>query len=404
MLISNFDSTPLYLYIQSIQEPPYAFLRNDKFLKKDLNNITNWEEGIYSMPEGKSNIQSGGDGSPDWDSTAFNMILVNETEKYLTNHLESKPEVPFFTYVALGSVHLPHSPPDRYFNGPIVAGKHKGSKHKDLLYEMDLAVGSLIKMLEEKDVIQDTIIIFASDNGGLGSKAGGSREASGPLRAYKGTVYEGGHRIPMTIRWDNGDIPKGETRSHLVGLNDVFASLCDLTGIKVPPGQAVDSVSFANYALDETKQEGLRESIGIWKIDAKGVKASAARPRSAALRKGNMKLIYEYKTDVTELYDLTSDISEKTNIAAEYPDLVQEMHAELRRIGPCYDQQNKFVVFNPYNNSTKRKGCRWFQRKKNKRCRQRHEGLAHCGLTCKAERHCDSFLLMTSDVINLNEQ
>jgi arylsulfatase A len=114
---------------------------------------------------------------------------------------------------------------------------------------MDKVVGSLIQMLEEKDVIEDTIIVFASDNGGLGTNVTNDLEfghlPSGPLREEKGSIYEGGHRISITIRWDNGMIPKGEKRPHMVGLNDLFATLTDFANITVPYGQASDSVSFA---------------------------------------------------------------------------------------------------------------------------------------------------------------
>ncbi len=159
------------------------FLRDGKF--EDLTNITNWVYGTYSMPFGQSIIPRPADGSPTWDSTAYNMMLVNETARFVDDHLENRPEDPFFAYVALGAVHVPHSPPDKYMDGTDIAGEY-GTAHMDLLAEMDLTVGSIIQHLEDRGVLGDTIVVFTSDNGGLGQRTTGSNafghDSSGPLR------------------------------------------------------------------------------------------------------------------------------------------------------------------------------------------------------------------------------
>ena len=140
------------------------------------------------MPQGESIIPYEGEGSNNWDSTAYNMILVNETEQFLDRHLNEHPDKPFFSYVALSAVHQPHSPPNKYLDGSPIAGEYD-TKHNDMLLEMDKVVGSLIQMLEERQLIEDTIIVFTSDNGGLGSKF--SNFSSGNLRGSKGSIYEG---------------------------------------------------------------------------------------------------------------------------------------------------------------------------------------------------------------------
>ena len=380
-----------YITVGGIQQPPYAFLRNDKFQKKDLGDNTKyWQRGIHSMPEGMSKINTAGDGAPDWDSTAYNMILVDETEKYLKRHMKMKPDQPFFTYVALGSVHVPHSPPDKYLDGSSIAGTYDNG-HKDLLYEMDKVVGSLIQILEDEQLIEDTIIIFTSDNGGLGNERG-VMGSNGPLRGKKGSIYEGGHRIPMTIRWGNGIIPKGETRSHIVGLNDVFATLCDLSGIKVPTSQAIDSVSFADYAMDATYQDGLREYLGVWRFKSNLGKAGGNTIAYSSIRKGNMKLVHKYKTNITELFDLSKDLSETNDISQKNHNLALQMFAQLRKIGPCYDNmKRKADVYFPRSNITMKKGCTWFGKDRKRRCKWKHQGLSHCGVTCKGERSCEGF-------------
>lgn len=128
-----------------------------------------------------------------WDSTLYNQKIYRKAEKFLDNHIDNHPDMPWFMYFALGSVHIPHTPADNYFNGTKVAGKY-GDPHLDLLYEMDLIIGSLLKKLEETNQIEDTIIIFTSDNGGLNMN-----NTNPLLRGYKGSMYEGGHRCVLTL-------------------------------------------------------------------------------------------------------------------------------------------------------------------------------------------------------------
>ena len=150
------------------------------------------------MPHGKSKIRFKGEGDKGWDSTAYNMILVNETTQFIDAHIQSDTASnrPFFAYVALGSVHIPHSPPDYYLDGTPIAHEYR-SEHLDMLLEMDKVVGSLTKVIEDRKLEEETIIIFTSDNGGLKLselELDLGHESSGPLRGQKGMIYEGGTR------------------------------------------------------------------------------------------------------------------------------------------------------------------------------------------------------------------
>ena len=389
-----------YITLSGIQKEPYVFLRDGympaNFFQdtKTTDDITYWEKGSYTMPQGTSTIIRGGEGSFDWDSTAYNMILVNETETFLDDHLDQYGHgddntTPFFTYVALGSVHEPHSPPTKYMDDTLIDGQHP-TKHLDMLSELDKVVGSLVSLLESRDLIQDTIILFTSDNGGLGGKFGSENaghKSNGILRSAKGDIYEGGHRVPFTLRWDNGHIPKGQERSsHFVGLNDVYATICDFVNITLPRDDdtkyyyGYDSQSFASYVWDEKETEQLRKTLGMWKYFASG----NGFLKSHAIREGNMKLIvHEYikSDDKLELYDLSTDISEQNNII-DSANETYKLHLlnQLKEIGPCHDVSGKFLVKN------KIRSCNWFKKKNTlKRC-ARLAGWAHCGQTC--ENNC----------------
>ncbi len=322
----GFDES--YVTAGGIQNPPYAFIRNGVIEAQATDNVRMWRKGAYGMPHGVSKIKVKGEGIDTWDSSAYNMILVNETESFIDMHLNKMSnggdDVPFFTYVALGSVHIPHSPPYTYLDGSAVSGVYN-NVHFDMLGEMDKVVGSLIQILEDRDLLQDTIVIFTSDNGGL-NKTENIFYSNGPLQGLKGSLYEGGHRVPMTIRWEDGNVPSGESRSELVALNDLYATLCDLAGVDVPSDQAVDSISFASYLKDEKQDTNLREEFGVWRY--KGVKFYGE-----ALRKGEMKFIHYADGDI-ELYNLTDDLSESNNIADGNEALVADMVAILKKIGP----------------------------------------------------------------------
>ena len=192
----GFDTS--VMTVGGIQSDPYVFFR-DGFLTIDPEDAIFWEGGSYEMPRGISKINRGGkfngEGAADWDSTAYNMILVNETTDFINNHLENINDNPFFAYVALGAVHTPHSPPYNYLDGSNVSDVY-GTPHMDVLGEMDKVVGSLVSLIEDKNLAEDTIIIFASDNGGLGKTHGTDttiygHASSGPLRNSKGSIYEG---------------------------------------------------------------------------------------------------------------------------------------------------------------------------------------------------------------------
>ncbi len=174
------------------------------------------------------------------------------------------------------------------------------------------------------------------------------------------------------MRWDNGPIPAGQTRSHLVGLNDLFATLCQLAGVDVPDdNSAIDSVSFADYIADEDNTDNLREFLGTWAIKDGII-------RQESMRKNNLKLVRERETGELFLYDLDADLSEKRNLVGRnvYKDDVTEMMAKIKEIGPCYDNENTFYIVDT-GGAKKEKTCSWF-RTKPQRCFNYSEGPIQC--------------------------
>ena len=363
-----------YVTTGGIQDPPYSFFR-DGYLTSNATDITYWNIGSYPMPHGKSAIgKNPGEGDRNWDSTAYNMILVNETTKFIDNHLENEPDKPFFAYVAMGAAHIPHSPPTFYLDGSRVEKEYE-TRHLDMLLEMDKVVGSLVSMIEDKQLTEDTIIIFTSDNGGLNNSAFTGHLTSGPLRGKKGNIYEGGHRVPLIMRYDNM-FPTNERRTEMIGLNDIYATICELVGIDVTAGSAQDSVSFAKYIESGENKNGLRKNLGTWTYGS----ATGTR-REEAIRHGSLKLIHYFQNSTFELYNLATDLSESVDLIKDekYAKKLRIMKRRLEAIGPCpgRDLVGKFML-----ERTKRyKSCSWFKTN-TKRCRRYIEGELYCASVC----------------------
>ncbi len=184
-------------------------------------------------------------------------------------------------------------------------------------------------------------------------------------------------------------VPKGESRSNLVGLNDIYATLCDLAGIEVPKNQAKDSVSFSKQLFDENAMS--RESIGAWTY-------FNGTLHYESVRKNEMKLIRHYSSGILQMYNLTSDVGEQYDISLENESLAAEMLESLKRIGPCDDDKGKFKVDQKPNGKVVRRTCGWFSKGKTKqRCKKYPAGQDHCRYTCalRNRKYCVSNITIT---------
>jgi arylsulfatase A-like enzyme len=229
-----------------------------------------------------------------------------------------KPGEPFFLYMAPHDIHEPMVPHPR-FRGTSGCG-WRG----DVIHQLDWTVGELLAALERRGVSQDTLVIFSSDNGGAikdtyddGTNAlHGLQRPNGALRGAKGSLYEGGHRVPMLARWP-GKIPAGKESDALVSLVDLPRSLAALTGQTLPEGAAPDSQNVLPALLGSSDARG-RESLVL--------QSNGERP--LALRQGNWKLI-QGKGSAVQLYDLLADPAESRDLAKEQPERVAAMQEQL---------------------------------------------------------------------------
>jgi arylsulfatase A-like enzyme len=245
--------------------------------------------------------------------------------------IERHASGPFFLEFATHDIHVPRVPHSRF------AGTSGCGVRGDVVQELDWCVGQVLDALDRLKLADRTIVMFTSDNGpvvddGYADRAvadlAGHRPA-GPLRGGKYSLFEGGTRVPFLVRWP-GRIRPGVTDA-LVNQVDLLASLASLTGQTLPQNSAPDSLDILpallgdarigrDHSVHHSGRLALRE--GSWKYIPAG--PGSAVQTHTATETGN--------TPVDQLYDLSRDLGETENVAAEHPERVAAMSSRLRSI------------------------------------------------------------------------
>jgi len=259
------------------------------------------------------------------------------TDKAL-GFIEKHQNRPFFLYLPYFGVHTPlEAKPELIdkFRRKQPVGSHNNPIYAAMIASLDESVGRLMAKLDELRLAETTIIIFTSDNGGVGGyKPEGIKEQENtgntPLRAGKGTLYEGGVRVPFILRWPSVVHP-GTVSEQPVMHVDVFPTFLELSAVKEKPKQPLDGISFVPL-LKDAKARLKRDALywhfpgylegggpGIWRTTPVGT-----------IRSGDWKLMEFFQDSRLELYNLKDDLSEKNDLAARLPDKTRELHAKLK--------------------------------------------------------------------------
>ncbi len=241
------------------------------------------------------------------------------TSRYLqesVRFLRESRDRPFFLYFAHMYVHLPIYVQERF------AAESRNGPYGAAVACIDWAADVLLHELAALGLDDDTIVIFTSDNGALARPGEGSNK---PLRANKGTTWEGGQRVPCIVRGP-GRIPSGTECSTLATAMDLYPTIAAWCGIEVPGDRIIDGKDISGV-LEGMTTESPHEAFFYY-----------SGPNLEAVRADNWKL-HVYKTPnhrggegpVEQLYDLATDIGETNNVAADHPDLVARLHTLLDR-------------------------------------------------------------------------
>ena len=262
--------------------------------------------------------------------------------KKLTNFVNENKDRPFFLYWATPIPHVPLQAPQKWVDHyvkkfgdeePYLQKKgyfpcrYPHATYAAMVSYMDENVGKLIKQLKDLGIYDNTLIIFTSDNGPTFNGGSDSPwfDSGGPFRSVygrgKGFVYEGGIRVPMIAAWP-GKIKPGTYTDHISAFYDVLSTLCDVAGVEKP--KDTDGISFLPALLGEKQKE---HEYLYWEYPEYG--------GQIAVRMGKWKAVCRNmirKNNFTfELYDLSEDIGETNDIAAEHPDIIKKVKEIVKK-------------------------------------------------------------------------
>jgi arylsulfatase A-like enzyme len=259
-------------------------------------------------------------------------LLSAEAARILKQHDGTKP---LFLYVPFNAVHAPHEVPDKYKTPYADLPEPRGT-YAGMLAAMDEGIGTILAALDEKKMRDSTLIIFTSDNGGPGP---GRVTDNTPLRAGKGTVYEGGVRVAACAAWA-GTIPAGSSVKQPFHMVDWYPTLLNLAGATLEQKLPIDGkdawATIARGAASPHEAILLNTSpfngairMGDWKLVLNGAQADNEdgldAPATATSRRPRQRKQAAAAGEDLELFNLAEDISEKHNLAATNPAKVKEL-------------------------------------------------------------------------------
>lgn len=261
-------------------------------------------------------------------------FLTDKAVDFIQRHKDG----PFFLYLPHYGVHSPiQAKPElieKFKNKPGVGG-HNNPEYAAMIASVDESVGRVMAELEKQGIAENTVLIFTSDNGGVGGyvregiKKGGDTTDNAPLRSGKGSLYEGGTRVPFVIRWPGVVQAGAQTITPSIHV-DIYPTFLDIAGAAAPENYPLDGESLVPVFKNSTaslKREAIYQHFpgylgageGTWRTTPVGL-----------IQKGPWKLMEFFEDHRLELYNLEQDIGETKNLAAAEPDKVRELQTQMQ--------------------------------------------------------------------------
>jgi arylsulfatase A len=309
----------------SLDMPPYTYIENDHVTAQPT-----IAKGFLTGRNGKRTRV--GPQAPGFNAEDVLPTFTKRAVDYIDHAATmAKTGKPFFLYVAFPTPHTPISPSVEWL------GKSGLNFYADYVMESDACVGEVLDALKRNGLAKDTLVVFTSDNGcspeaDIPYLVSHGHDPSDGRRGYKADIFDGGHRIPLIVRWP-ARVPRDSRNNDFVCLGDFMATCADLLGLKLPGNAAEDSITFLPQLLG--KGPAQRDTLVESSING-----------SFAIRQGQWKLAFcpdsggwSYprpgKDKTTgwprfQLFDLAADPAEKTNVLADHPDVVHRLGHLMR--------------------------------------------------------------------------
>lgn len=300
----------------SLDMGPYMYIENDKALAVPVNKFARRgkkDEGL----EAKQSFMRGGEITPGFKPETVLLSLTNKSVDYIDNHSGDQP---FFLYLPLTAPHTPVIP------RPEFVGTSKAGQYGDFIQELDWTVGEVMAALRRNGLEENTLVIFTADNGAskvsfpLEFEEKYDHQPSREFKGRKGSLNEGGHRVPFIAQW-KGTIKPGSSSDAPVCLNDLYATCAAILGANHPTDQGVDSYNMLPLLLGKTHYDRV---VTVYN-DFGG---------RLSIRKGDWKLITNKNKKKRELYRIGQDPSERENLYGnlKFQDKEEELMADLNKV------------------------------------------------------------------------
>jgi arylsulfatase A len=277
--------------------------------------------------------------APNFLMEEVDLVFLRKSREFIETHVRTRPGQPFFLYHATQAVHLPSFAAARF------KGKTRAGPHGDFIHELDYVVGELLATLDRLGVARNTLVIFTSDNGPettavIHMRADYGHNGARPWRGMKRDGWEGGHRVPLLVRWP-GQVKPGTTNAQLTSLTDLMATIAAIVGAELPANAAEDSFNMLPVWLGK----------GTGPIRPYLLQQAFGGVRTLSIRRGPWKYLdhtgsggnaYEQNPELKpfilpetapgapgQLYNLDVDPGETKNLYFDQPQIVKELKALL---------------------------------------------------------------------------
>ena len=310
----------------SLDIPPYAWIVNDTLEAP----LTERAERKHVPPFGGEGFIRAGDMSSGFDFQDVLPRIGREAAAFIDEHADD--DAPFFLYVPLSAPHTPWLPTEPYL------GSSSAGPYGDFVTEVDATLGVILKALDAHGIADDTLVVFTSDNGAHWLEQDveqWSHDANGGWRGQKADIHEGGHRVPMLVRWP-GHVPAGSTCDEVVCHVDWYATCRALSGVPAASMGGEDSMDLSPLLDGAVMLKPFRDATIHHSLD--GMFAIRSGPWKLIEGRGSGGFTNPKRQDpepgkpVGQLYNLEVDPAEKTNVYADHPDVVAKLQSDLNRI------------------------------------------------------------------------
>ncbi|SIO15513.1 sulfatase family protein [Algoriphagus halophilus] len=313
----------------TINFPPYAWIENNRFLEAPTE-LMEFNQVGFETKEGNWEFRVGPK-VKDWNPYEVLPTLTQKTLEWIGNQSQDQP---FFLFFALPSPHAPIIPNEE-FDGTSQAGGYG-----DFVVQTDWVAGQVLKALKENGLEENTIVIFSSDNGPEHYAWDRALEykhfSMGEYRGLKRDVWEGGHHVPMIVKWPS-KIKAGTVSTELISQIDLMATLAEAAEITLPQDAAPDSYNFLPVWKEEPYQSPLREATihntyasiwGIRKGDWLFINDSTGGHRKIPEDFAELRGYSDFNTPGL-LFNMNEDPEQKNNLYGDFPEKVEELNLLL---------------------------------------------------------------------------